>query len=208
MLTEEMRRYIDVLNESFFFIIEPDEYNISSIDTTEKKKLVFETMEKVFGHLDLGPGNTVESVLHEVDWPMSYGIFHSKIDKCFGTLLLSMVDLKISIEREGNDSRMDKVKQLLDKTGLSSIEGVALYIDENIPTREKTVIVRKIFQDLQKQLAAKNIDFIFGKAVEELNNMGFWDKHSVFLGKQNEDGIEVNIFALPFSAKSREIFKR
>ena len=175
----------------------------SDLSSPENKKSVIDLMNQLFGGYDIGnadgAANTVEDALKHVDWNKSFAFFDDQ-GECESALLIAHRDLVTHL-KENNNQHMQPLVDTLIKNKLSSIEGVALYIKPGFPTSDTL----KAMRHLRSMGNTENIDFIFGLALAELNNMGFWSKHSIYLGQQMEDGVPVNIFAIPFNRRAQQV---
>lgn len=193
----DIRRLLDIITEN------SQELRVSKIDTVRKESAVLAAARQVFGHLDLGPGITLEMALSEVNWPQSWGVFDTDQQQCLAFLLISDKSLEQAIAEYHN--QLPAISQKISKLNLTSIEGVALYISPSIRGSQQ---ILQISRALNQYCQAHNIDFVFGKAIDQLQNMEFWRRHSVPIGSQIEDTKVIHLFVLPVSERARQVFQR
>ena len=160
------------------------------LDLPERRAAALALAEKTFGHLDLD-GSTVEMELAHVDWDASVGIMQDD-DTCAAILLVRREEMMSHARTVCVDPPPWNTKPL---EGLRSVRGECLVV---------TPPVRRRASDMVRHLLTilGPVDYLWGTAHPDLENMGFWGRHSTVLGLAGAKSPEW-FFAVPLTPAAR-----
>lgn len=177
---------------------------VASIDTIGKKASALKTFNDVFGHLELPPKpdgtpSSVEYELRNVDWSGSVGVFD---DNGYCLAVLAMRDYSLMDYLESKpDSNFSEIVNDREIRNMHNAQGEALYADEQLSNNYKMRMFLAIANKYRK-----SYDYLWGLAHVDLNNMGFWRKHSIPLGIHGEENSWV--FVLPLNQRAKQAFSK
>jgi hypothetical protein len=147
-----------------------------------------------FGHL-LPYGEFLDAFA-TADWKRSTANFRN--GRCNAALVMGNTDLIDYLENKKPNHELQHITEILKNNDIHGPEGIALANDAR--SSVLGLLMRPVIR------AYSGADFFWGLAHTDLNNMGFWGKHSIPLGIHS--GENSHLFVIPLTQRALVAFSK